>query len=225
MHILERIITIIAPHECLACGLEGSLLCLGCRQSEFPQLPSRCYKCHALTKVAHVCVRCRRKNTLSHVWVRTDYDGMAKRLIHALKFERAKDAANHAAQLMEESLPFLSPGTLIVPVPTATSRIRQRGYDHAWLIARHIAILRGMTPLKVLVRLGQNRQVGATRSQRQSQMTDAFRVVRPQEVTGRRIILVDDVVTTGASLEAAARTLKLAGASRVDAIVFAQKQE
>jgi len=74
-----------------------------------------------------------------------------------------------------------------------------------------------------LKRLGQSRQVGAKKGVRQAQQTHSYYLSRPQQVAGRNILLIDDVVTTGATLKAAARALRSSGARRVDALVFAKR--
>ncbi|HKR82318.1 MAG TPA: phosphoribosyltransferase family protein [Candidatus Saccharimonadales bacterium] len=112
--------------------------------------------------------------------------------------------------------------TVLVFVPTATSRVRQRGYDQARLIARELGRLHRIPLLPALVRVGQRRQVGASGEQRRRQLQDAFRVVRKPTLKGKHVVLVDDVVTSGATLEAAARVLHQAGAQRIDAAVFAR---
>ncbi len=145
------------------------------------------------------------------------YEGVAKDLIHVLKFERSRASADVVANLLAETLPVLG-DIVITHVPTATSRIRTRGYDQAALIARRLAIQLGVEYAPLLSRLGQQRQVGKNRSERRSQMQELFIATKKP---AKHVLLVDDVITTGATLEACARILKDAGAKRVSAAVFA----
>jgi len=135
-----------------------------------------------------------------------------------MKFERARAATTTIASAL--LAPPISKQTIIVPIPTATTRMRQRGYDHAKLIARHFARLHHAAYAPVLARMGQHRQVGASGERRRQQLGAAFRVTQP--LANKHVILIDDVVTSGATLEAAANTLRKAGAARVDATVFAR---
>ncbi len=156
--------------------------------------------------------------------MRTTYEGAAKDLLHIYKFERAPVGTFPIARAMCEVLPYLPAHTLVIPVPTATSRIRERGYDHAALLARGIAKERGWMWDRAVTRLSQSRQVGANRQQRHAQLKDAFAVSKPALINGADVLVVDDVVTTGSTLEAVARALKQAGAKSINAVVFAQKQ-
>lgn len=219
--ILERLIQWWTPHDCLGCGKESSLLCAWCLPEFVVPLPERCYICHTLDPDARVCVK--HKSALKHVWVRTQYEAGAKVLLHKLKFERAAAAAEPIAKLMSESLPYFDPSdTVITAVPTAAQRVRLRGYDQAELIARNLAYHQTLPFCKLLVRMGHSRQVGANRQERKKQLTDAFRFI-DKDILSKHIILVDDVVTTGATLEAAATLLRKSGAKSVSAVVFAQK--
>jgi ComF family protein len=109
---------------------------------------------------------------------------------------------------------------VIVHVPTTAKRTRQRGYDQAKLIAGELSRITGLPRFDCLARSGKARQVGASRAERLKQLQAAFRLKKP--VAGKHIVLIDDVVTTGATLEAAAKVLHVNGASSVHAIVFAQ---
>jgi ComF family protein len=141
-----------------------------------------------------------------------------------MKFSRARAAANIVGQLTVEALPYLQAEYVVVPVPTAAKRVRQRGYDHAALIARELARHEGLTMHMLLKRLGNARQVGASREVRLTQLQGAFYVPRPERVHGKDILLVDDILTTGGSVEQAARALRQAGARSVAAVIFAKKQ-
>lgn len=221
MNIIERTLDIIAPHNCLLCGAEGRLICNWCAPEAFEPVPPRCYLCHKITNNYATCQKCRRHSGLKNVWVRTEYNNSAKKLIKAFKFERAQAAATIIAGYMKDCLPFIE-DYLIIPVPTATSRYRYRGYEHSKLLAKELSKLTRLAYFPHLARLGQTRQVGAKRAIRLKQLEGSFRVIKPNDLVKRKILLVDDVTTTGATLGIAAKALNQAGAKQVSAIVFAQ---
>jgi ComF family protein len=224
MFSLDGVLGLIAPHQCLVCGDEGDLLCEWCKQESVIPLPSRCYRCQAQTEESAVCGSCRRHTKLKNVWVRASYEELPRQLVHRLKFERAQAAAYTIAEIMHETLPYLPESVIICHVPTATGRRRQRGYDQAELIAHSLARLTGHPHVGVLARTGQSRQVGAKRQKRQLQLQNVFRPLKETQIERASILLVDDIVTTGATLEAAAETLYKAGAKKLYAAAFAQKQ-
>lgn len=189
----------------------------------FTPIPSRCYRCRAITDNFSVCSRCRPNSRLSHVWVCTGYDGLAKQLLQVYKFQRAQTGAKSIGGFMSQTLPILSKDTLITSVPTASSRQRARGYDHTELLTKVIAQSSGLSHRNLVGRLGQSRQVGTNREMRLKQLQSAFYIKNRNSVKGFSILLVDDIVTTGGTLESVARILKQAGAKSVSAIVFAQK--
>ena len=219
---LEKLLTIIAPHECLGCGREGRLLCGNCAE-DLPPAVSRCYRCQRATAGFRTCRSCKASPLhAAHAAVRYEDEGLSRAVVWRLKFERAKAAAGDIAPLLPLPPIVGDRAQLLVHVPTATSRTRQRGYDQADLIARHVSTLSGVPHVAALARLGQHRQVGTSGETRRRQLRGAFRVTQPALVSGKHIVLIDDVVTSGATLEAAAHALKQAGAWRVDAAVFAQ---
>lgn len=221
MNIVERLISIVAPHECIACGYEGSLLCTNCIELLGPLPPEKCFSCQKISSNNKTCKNCRQKSKLGHVWIRTEYKDEAKELIHLLKFERAKASQEIIAAAMVEILPKRT-STIIVPIPTASSRKRQRGYDQSVLIAKRISTITSLPLERFISRIGQSRQVGSLKTERLLQLRDAFLVNKPEQIKGAHIILIDDVMTTGATLEAAATVLRNAGAKQVDALVFAR---
>ena len=220
MSLPDNLLSLLVPHECLGCGAEGDVLCaVCCRQLEIT--PDHCYRCRQPTKDYLTCQACRRTSALQRVRAAVTYKANAKELVWKLKFAGAQAAAKQMAFQMVrgQSIPLDS---VIVPVPTATSRVRQRGYDQAVLLAHAVARLSGGHYANCLARLNQAHQVGANRQHRLEQLTQAFRVNKHMAVRSAHIILIDDVVTTGATLEAAATSLRAAGARQIEALVFAQ---
>jgi ComF family protein len=158
------------------------------------------------------------------------YDGPLRELVHLLKYNRVRPAANVLGRMLAEAIAtlqssFEQPTILVVPVPLFTAKRRQRGFNQAEMIAR--AALRATlnNPASrcrlelaedVLIRTRETHsQIGLTSHQRRENLRGAFKVARAQEVTGREFLLVDDVYTTGTTATECARVLSRAGASKV----------
>lgn len=215
--LLEEIVAVIAPHSCVECGEYNFVLCPACLH-DLPQLQnSFCVLCQAPTADWRLCGKCQQGAQLEHVWPFAEYGGIVERTIKAFKFEHARAAARPLAECIDLALPYLPDDWVICPVPTASARIRQRGYDQALLLAKELAKKRKLTVKRVLYRTSDVRQVGATRQERQAHAKNLF---KSKPVSGK-ILLVDDVCTTGATLLAAAKALKKAGATQIAAAVVA----
>lgn len=220
MNLFELLIDILAPLECLGCSSEGSLLCNNC-SARLSVSGSHCYSCRKPTANYAVCTDCKARSSLSHVYVATTYSGIAKDILWQLKLAGVRSSARLIANKIAPLISY-QPQTLLVPTPTATGRARQRGYDQANLIARELSRISGMPRGNLLARSGQTHQHGLSRKQRLRQLDQAYRAVHSSRFRGKHIILIDDVITTGATLESAARVLVNAGAKSVSAAVFAQ---
>lgn len=220
MNFIDTILSYLAPYECLGCNVEGSLLCARCIQQIDP-LPSACHACGRPASRSRTCPECRRSSHIRSLRACVDYGGVTKELVKQLKFTGAQAAAQLMATQMTQQLDK-SQGGILVPVPTATTRVRQRGYDQAHLLTKAISRQTSLPMARLLARHGQTRQVGASRDQRKIQLAQAFDVMRPSLAKDAHIILIDDVATTGATLEMAAMSLNAVGAARVDALVFAR---
>ncbi len=151
------------------------------------------------------------------------YDGGLRELIHLLKYDGVRPAANILGRMMSEGFLDLAPRfdsgePVIVPVPLHSSKLAERGFNQSGLIAR--AALRivplGKLNCDVLRRTRPTEtQTGLTRDQRQRNIRGAFRVQHRTVVSGKDILLVDDVFTTGTTVSECARVLRRAGANRV----------
>lgn len=195
-------------------------------------IPSLCATCgRGCRPGAMLCNRCARRLAdaeplsgagppgLDRVWSSASHEDVARDLVAALKFRRLLPVA----ETMAERIQWLGPASLLsgtlVPVPTARLRSLARGFDPATEIAAALAERTGL-PLSVcLNRSGSARQVGRRRAQRIGQPPH----VQLREEAPRSAVLVDDVLTTGATLSACARALRGGGAIRVVAITFTRR--
>ena len=221
MSVLDTLLSVIAPLECLGCSSEGTALCLACSAKLTTTSQSHCFRCERPTTGNTTCKDCFVQFPLYSVLSRCNYEGLAKKLVHEFKFTGKRSIAKDLARLMSGTPLPISPKTIVVYVPTATSRVRSRGFDHARLLAKVMSRLLGLPLARALVRTTQARQVGYGRSERAKHIHGAFTVRLPKSIKNAHILLVDDVVTTGATLGEAARVLQKAGAARIDAVVFA----
>ncbi len=206
MELLESVAVGFAPPLCAACGRS-------CRPE------------------AVICSRCARRLAaaepllgkgppgLDRAWSSAAHDGVARDLITALKFRRLLPVAG----LLAERIHWLAPAHMlsgaIVPVPPAPLRLRRRGFDPTGEIATALAA-RLEAPLETcLVRRGGGRQVGRRRAERIAHPPR----IQIRSAAPRSVLLVDDVLTTGATLSACAQALRAAGAARVVAVTFARR--
>ncbi len=152
-------------------------------------------------------------------------DGPARTLAHRLKYsDRAELARPIARWMARAGADVLADADLLAPVPLHRLRLWRRRFNQAAALAREISRQTGIPcDAGALLRVKATRsQVGLSRAQRAENVQGAFRVAEKASVRGRNVVLVDDVLTSGATANAASRALLRAGASRVDALVFAR---
>jgi ComF family protein len=152
-------------------------------------------------------------------------DGPARKLAHRMKYSDRSELARPIARWMARAgADILADADLIAPVPLHPMRLWRRRFNQAALLAREVARETGKPcDVGALLRIKATRsQVGLSRTQRAENVQGAFRVAEGAEVRGRKVVLIDDVLTSGATVNAAARSLLRAGASRVDVLVFAR---
>ncbi|MDP8247564.1 MAG: ComF family protein [Candidatus Tritonobacter lacicola] len=233
------VINLVYPANCPVCGaglspFEDSPLCPDCLRETCFIRGRACAGCGLPLPEAlpagdgFLCGECRMTRRYFFRAISAFvYEGPVKELIHVFKYSGRAYLAGFFAAAIADAMKGrveVSGEEVVVPVPIHRARLRGRGYNQAGEIARRLAGLLGLkVELKVLRRLTQPAfQVGLTRSQRRENIKGCFRVADRRTVKNRRFFLVDDVYTTGSTLDECSRVLLRAGAESVIAITAAR---
>lgn len=219
------------PGQCEVCrGWQHARLCDRCVERFAPARP-RCRQC-ALTLAggAERCGDCLREAPpFERTACVADYVFPWDGLVAAFKFRGRVELAGPLATLLARAAAALPAPDLVCPVPLSTARLAERGYNQAWELARRAARERGAAArADLLLRpLDTAHQADLPRAERLRNLRSAFAVhpARRALLAGRRVALVDDVFTTGATARAAAQALRQAGAAAVDVWVIARTPE
>jgi ComF family protein len=205
-------------------------LCEPCLQRFAPLLP-RCAGCARTMPMPVVrCGECARQaSAFQHCVTGTDYAAPWERLIAGFKFHQKTELAAAFCELMLRSVSAADDASrpaLLLPVPLSRERLRERGYNQAWELARRLARRLGIAARADVLQRSRDtpHQIGMSRVERAHNLRDAFWIEPAQRARLRdaHVVLVDDVLTTGATAHAAALTLTRAGAARVDVWVAAR---
>lgn len=222
MTLLDEVVALIAPPRCAVCAAPGEragdILCAGCRRG-LPWLREpRCGRC--ALPLPHARGRCPATGAAYETaWAAVAYEGVARDALLALKFSAARPLAGVMAAQIATGAGLAREAT-IVAVPAHPRRRRARGFDPAELIAAALSRRSGLPLARALRRgAGASRQLGASRSARRDVASLDFRARgRPPEL----VLLVDDVHTTGATLDACAVALRCAGSRCIGSVTWAR---
>ncbi len=214
--VFKRVLSALLPQDCLLCGTPGgaAALCTGCADS-LPLLPApRCPVCALPTPGGGTCGACLKSppafDASNAVW---RYAFPVDKLVQSLKFEHHLALAQlFAAAMLAGPRPS---GDLLVPLPLSPLRLRERGFNQAVEIARPLARALGIPLNSDGCRRARETaaQTSLPWKERRRNVKNAFEC--RVDLTGQSIIVVDDVMTTGATLDEFARTLKRHGAASV----------
>ena len=219
---IDYILSNLAPHHCLGCNKTGHILCESCKYDIVDSAESACLVCHRPTVNGWLCSDCAKRVAYERAWAVAEREGTLRRVIDAYKFKRAREAYRALGDLLIWRLPVLPANIVIVPIPTTPSRRRQRGYDHMLLIAKYMSRRLGLKYENVLEHKTSTQQRGASAEIRMSQAKNAF-VAKKKIDSSKTYLIIDDVITTGATIKYASKCLKSAGAKHVWVAVVARQ--
>jgi ComF family protein len=217
-----KLLDLILPVRCVVCDAAGEQLCLSCREA-LPRLrPPWCHRCGAPT--AWPVARCRecsgRRLAFASARAAVSYDDGVGRLVRAWKERGLRNLAAMAADEVAFALSAPAGGTAIAFVPPDRARGLERGHQPAERLARELAERWAFPVERLLIRTRPAaRQRGLSLADRRRNVAGAF---APARDSPARVVLVDDVYTSGSTVSAAATALRKGGARRVDVVTFAR---
>lgn len=231
----EAVLDLLFPgsHPCVFCwqkveGQKAGEVCTGCHEKiqEFERRLASCPRCGFFTPVAP-CPNCTDwEDNLARVFSVVPYDGIYRDKIYGLKYNGEKELACPLGRLMARKVLRAGWGgyfDLVVPLPLHPLREEERGFNQSRLLARSVAGELGLPcEEKALLRqVYEKSQTLLGRSERRLNMRGTFTVQDAQRVRAKKVLLVDDIITTGATLQAAAAALRAAGAREVSGLTWA----
>ncbi len=181
-------------------------------------------------KIDHLCPSCRKAFWADHqgnisvslpfinqTFIPFNYEGVSKKLIHQLKFQQITSASLPLIQAIVKSLPQNLQVNNILPIPLYKKREKQRGFNQAEILAQEISpFLHAPLFSQVIIRSkNTTQQTTLTKIQRKENLKDAFTLLDKEKVKNQNILLIDDVLTTGATASSCAKVLKEGGAKQI----------
>jgi len=227
----DFLIEILFPAKCLICNKEGNWICHDCKRKIIFTKKQTCPICFKERKQGKVCPSCRQRTELSSLIVICLYQNneVIKKLIHALKYKYLQDLKTIIGEILRESFKkdngnILPKNSIIVPIPLHKKRQRHRGFNQAEIIAQSLAqITRQKLKTKILIRKKFTYpQVKLKAAKRKINVKGAFCLANKLEILNKSVILIDDVYTTGSTMNEAAKVLLKAGAKEVNGLVIAR---
>lgn len=223
---VRSVVDFVLPPACTLCKRPGNLLCAECATTIVWVHGPACHRCGRITDLpVSACWSCRQKpHTLSQIRTAVWFEGAIPELIHRLKYKEGFALAPLLGRYMAEAWPdWDEPVDLIVPVPLHLDRHKMRGYNQSALLTQALS---NSIPFPwdegAIRRVRYTRpQVGLTATERQNNLRGAFQA-DPVQVTGKHVLLVDDVYTTGSTLREVAQATMAAGARRVSGYCLAR---
>jgi ComF family protein len=226
-------IDLLFPRFCINCQKEGEWLCEDCMTLLDIKDVVNCPVCLARVEDFKVCSRCKNKTNLSGLlWAVSYQNTLAEKIIRQFKYEPfLRELSRSLAYIIISHLSLIEANKnnflqnfVLVPIPLHKKRLKWRGFNQAEEIAKHIGSHFNIPILNnVLIRQKETKnQAELDKEERKENITKVFAVKNPELIFGKKIFLVDDVYTTGSTIQEATKTLKQAGAKEIWGMVVAR---
>lgn len=224
-HLRNAVLDLLFPPRCAGCGRRGQWLCDDCLAAAERIHPPLCPRCGRPQPREQVCYLCRETPpTLDGIRSVAYFEGSLREAIHRFKYHGVQALADPLARLLVDyQAKNQLPAEVVIPVPLHPDREAERGYNQSALLARALAVRCGLpTADNALTRVRATApQVTLDVLERRSNVAGAFHA-RQADVANRRVLLIDDVYTTGATMDACGLALKAGGAKAVWGLTLAR---
>ncbi len=226
---------IIFPVRCIGCGRFGDYVCRSCLGTIPIKKNFECVGCKRNTPFGQTCFLCAKTNSVDQLLIMADYkNNLVEKTLKFYKYKFISDLERPLSVLMKKYLKWLTldkkfnifeSNPLLIPVPLHPRRLNWRGFNQSELLAKNIADTFQMEmAVDIIERMGNAVPQAEIkeREERLKNLSGIFRIKNKEKIIGRNILLIDDVCTTGATLNECAKVLKQGGASKVVALVVAR---
>ena len=211
------------PKTCFVCGKDGTNFCAKCLKS-LPVAHPKCLRCGAHNPMGIYCSGCRQPSLPEKVLAGFSFEGELKDAIHQFKYEDMTVLSEVFSTCLARAIKKIPAykSYVLVPVPLHPKKLRSRGYNQAQLLAREAAEILSLETSDLLIRkrLKASQVTVASKQARKINVKGIFAFDKTKRVPAR-VMLIDDTVTTGATIEEATKTLKHAGVCEVIAVALA----
>jgi competence protein ComFC len=226
---MEKLLNLIFVPECMFCGRIGELFCDNCISKCKYTNPNLCFVCHRPSKLGVTHADCLFPQTPVQFFYIYEYEGILRDCIRNSKYNRKEFMALNILCRRTftkfKSLLTVYKDHIAVPIPLSKHKLEERQFNQAEMIARDLAQISGQKVIPGIVSRSKDTlaQHTANREERFKNMRNAFKVTRPEKVKDQKILLVDDICTTGATFLEAAKALYRAGAGEVRCFALSRK--
>lgn len=218
---LDGILNVLAPHRCASCGEIGAVLCSHCKYNIESEPYGGCVVCGSIAIESGICQKCSPGFAVCQAWCVGERRDSLKALGDRYKFDNQRAAARPLAELLDACLPVLPPNTAVVGIPANAHSVRVRGFDHVGLIVKHFSALRKLEIARPLRRNSQATLHYMNKKDREK-LADSLFLLRADSAP-KRVLLLDDIITTGTTLRAAAKLLRQAGVEELYVAAIARQ--
>jgi len=232
MKIFKTLVNLIFPINCVGCDKEETWICDNCSQKIAQNTIHYCLNCKKQTKLGEICHDCAPRFFIDRIWIASDFQNKyLSQLIKLYKYKFAQNISNFLGfflldffknQVLSQEKKLLAKNILIIPVPLHSKRLRWRGFNQSEKLASIIA-----NELKIPISINNLKRIKFKKPQATLKKEDRIKNIHQaftwhgDRLNNQSIILVDDVTTTGATLNECANVLKENGAKEVWGLVLA----